>query len=381
MLFRSLERKKEGSQLLLSMVIRHITCYNGLAMLIKFGGEAKMDRRFHRRSKRIENVQVFIRSLPWRLLLLIPILFVLAIPAFYFGAHAGQKVFPAVTNFFYNLSGSPPAAIPTPLPPFPTALPQAGSLLYTVRAGDSCDEILAVQMRMSDAGVIFSDVKPETVRALNASISQDCHKLQPGMALTLSPQYPLLAFGGQVLKIDATLPRQVLPTPVINVSHQQQLGADCPAGCLLTVRLAPGVQVHLSVQTTLPVRVNSWIWAQAQLARKHIKGFDSYPYADPLATLNGMSLRACDLQVDNTHDDNALSCDQLLPNTIDDDGGAWLFGITGTSSLDHWKYPLHLPAGTRVLLWLSAHSNGNLRFNRGNPVFRYDNATHVYIKV
>ncbi len=66
---------------------------------------------------------------------------------------------------------------------------------------------------------------------------------------------------------------------------------------------------------------------------------------------------------------------------IDDDGGAWLFGITGTSSLDHWKYPLHLPAGTRVLLWLSAHSNGNLRFNRGNPVFRYDNATHVYIKV
>src|SRR5206468_3242719 len=82
----------------------------------------------------------------------------------------------------------------------------------------------------------------------------------------------------------------------------------------------------------------SWVWTQAALARKNIKDFDSYPYADPFASLNGMSLRACDLQVDNTHDDNSLSCSQLLPNTIDDDGGAWLFGVTGPGSLDHWGF-------------------------------------------
>lgn len=260
-------------------------------------------------------------------------------------------------------------------------LPQVGSLLYTVQQGDSCDEIVAVQMRMSDAGTIFSDVKPNTVKALDASVGLDCHSLQPGMVLTLSPQYPLIAFGGQVLKVDVTSPQQVLPTPVINVTNKQQLGPDCSAGCLLTVRLAPGVQVHLSVQTALPVRVGSWVWAQAQLARKNIKGFGSYPYADPFATLDGMSLRACDLQVDNTHDDNSLSCNQIQPNTIDDDGGAWLFGVTGESSLDHWKYPLHLPAGTRVLLWLTGNSNGDLRFNRGNPVYRYNEATHLYVKV
>jgi hypothetical protein len=113
----------------------------------------------------------------------------------------------------------------------------------------------------------------------------------------------------------------------------------------------------------------------------NVKGFSNYPYADPIATLDGMSLRACDLQVDNTHDDNSLSCNQLQPNTIDDDGGAWLFGITGKSALDHWKYPLHLPAGTRVLLWLTSNSHGDLRFSRGNPVYRYNEATHLYVKV
>lgn len=292
-----------------------------------------------------------------------------------------MKALPAVTNFFYNLTGSPPAATPTPLPPFPARLPQVGSLLYTVQAGDSCDEILAVQMRMSDAGTIFTDAKPNTIQALNATIGHDCHALQPGIVLTLLPQYPLVALGGQVLKVDATSPQRVLPTPVIDVSHQQQLGTDCSGGCLLIVRVAPGTQVHLSVQTTLPVKVGSWVWAQAQLARKSIKGFDMYPYADPLTSLDGMSLRACDLQVNNTHDDNSLACDQLMPNTIDDDRGAWLFGVTGASSLDHWKYPLHLAAGTRVLLWLTSNASGDLRFNHGNPMFRYDDTTHVYVRV
>ncbi len=133
-----------------------------------------MNRRKQRWSKRIENVRWYIRSIPWQLLILIPILVALAIPTFYFGTHAGQRVLPAVTNFFYNLSGPPPTATPTPLPPFPSMLPQVGSLLYTVQQGDSCDEVLTFQMRMSDAGTIFSDVKPNTIKALDASIGRDC---------------------------------------------------------------------------------------------------------------------------------------------------------------------------------------------------------------
>jgi hypothetical protein len=250
-----------------------------------------------------------------------------------------------------------------------------------VKAGDACDEILAYQMRMADAGQIFSDVNPNTVKALDNVIGQDCHKLQPGMVLTLAPQYPLIAFGGIVRKVDPTSPQQALPTPLINVARSQQISIDCSNGCLLTVSIATGIQVHLLVQTTLSIHTGSWVWAQALLARKTVPNFDNYPYADPNASLNGMSLRACDLQVDNIHDDNSLSCSQLQPNTINDDGGAWLFGVTGASSLDHWHYPLHQPAGVRVLLWLSSDNNGNLVFDKGNPVYRYDDASHVYVPV
>jgi hypothetical protein len=269
---------------------------------------------------------------------------------------------------------------PTPLPPFPPQLPQIGSILYTVQDGDSCDGILSFQMNMVSAGQVFSDANAGTVQALNASLGQDCHKLQPGMVLPLSPQYPLVALGGKVLKIGATSPQQLLPTPLINVPQNQQAGPDCSGGCILTVQVAPQVRVFLTVQTTLTIHLGSWVWAQAMLARKNVSGFDAYPYADPKATLNGMSMRACDFQVDNTHDDNALSCDQLLPNTIDTDQGAWLFAVTGPSGLDHWGYPLHVPAGTRVLVWLSG-SKGNITYHPGNSVYRYDDASHIYVKI
>lgn len=340
-----------------------------------------MTRRFQQRRTPVGNVSIILRSIPWKLLLLVPLLILVAIPAFYYGTHAGQKAFPSLINFFYNLTGPPPTATPTPQPALPTTLPKIGSLLYTVQAGDSCDEILTIQMHMADANTIFTDAKPDTINALDVSIGQDCHALQPGMVLTLSPQYPLIAFGGRVLKVEPTAPQQVLPTPLINVAPQQQLGVDCSNGCHLNVLIASGIQVNLSVQTTLPIKVGSWVWAQATLARKSIKNFDNYPYADPLAILNGMSLRACDLQIDDTHDDNSLSCNQLPPNTIDDDGGAWLFGVTGPSSLDHWQYPLHLSPGTRVLLWLSVDSNGSLKFRKGNPVYRYDEGSHVYVRM
>jgi hypothetical protein len=340
-----------------------------------------MTNRVHPRRKLPENLPIVILALPWRLLLLISFLLIIGIPTFLFGTRVGQRILPTLTNDFYNSSGPPPPPTPTPLPTFPTTPPQPGSLLYTAQPGDSCDEILSVQMHMADAGQIFNDANPNTVKALDNAIGQDCHALQPGMVIRLSPHYPLVALGGVVLKVEATSPQQPLPTPLITVTPQQQLGFDCSNGCLLTIRIAQGTQIRLLVQTALPVRIGSWVWAQAMFARKQIAGFVNYPYADPNTSLNGMLSRACDLQVDNTHDDNSPSCSQLLPNTIVDDSGAWLFGVTGPGSLDHWHYPLHLPAGTRVLLWLSADSHGDLKFQKGKPVYRFNEAAHIYVRV
>ncbi len=337
-----------------------------------------MAPRFHDRSTPAENLHMILRSIPWRLLLFIPICVLIAIPAYTYGVPAGVHILPAVTNFFYTL-GSPASPVPTPHPALPTLLPQAGSLLYTVQAGESCDEILTLRMRMNDAGEVFSDIKPATVSALSAAIGKDCHALQPGMTVMLSPQYPLIALGGLVRKVEATASLEVLPTPLINVGQQQQRGPDCSSGCLLTVQIAPATQIKLQVQTALTVQVGSWVWAQAMYPRKAVPKFDTYPYADPTASLNGATLRACDFQVDRTHDDNALSCDQLQPNSIDVDGGAWLFGVTGSSALDHWSYPLHLPAGTPVLLWLTVDNNGTLHFRKHNPVYRYDDGMHLYV--
>lgn len=340
-----------------------------------------MARHFHRRGSAGVLVHDFLQAFPWRFLLLLPLLALIGIPAFILGAHAGLRVFPAVTNFFYNLSDAQPTVAPTPYPLFPSELPQVGPILYTVQEGDNCDAILTYATHMTDASTIFSDANPQTVKALDAVIGQDCHALQPGMVLTLYPQYPLVAFGGVVLKVTPTGPQEILPTPLINVAPTQQAGVDCSSGCNLVVRLSSAVTIHLYVQTALPVKVGSWVWAQAALARKSVHSFTNYPYADPTASLNGMSLRACDLQVDNVHDDNSLSCDQLSPNTIDDDGGAWLFGVVSPGGLNHWHYKLHLPSGTQVLLWLTADSNGNLSYHNGNPIYRYDPAAHLYVPV
>ncbi len=339
-----------------------------------------MARRFHPQSTPRENLHIVLRSVPWKLLILLPVLVVVAIPTYLFGAHIGGNIVPTITKMFYTASGPQVAATPTPPPAFPMVLPQIGSLLYTVQEGDSCDSILTYQMRMAAASEVFSDVKPETIRALNDTLGQDCHKIQPGIVIPLSPQYPLVALGGTVQKIEALTPQQVLPTPLINVPNQPQYGPDCSGGCILTVRIASGAQVRLTVQTTLSIHPGAWIWTQAQMARKAVPGFATYPYADPKATLNGMSLQACDFQVDNTHDDTAPSCDQLMPNSIESDHGSWLFAVTGPGGLDHWHYALHVPSGTRVLLWLS-RENGSLKFRPGNPVYHYNDVSHLYEKV
>ncbi len=340
-----------------------------------------MARQFRPKSTPKENLHIVARSIPWKLLVLIPVLLGLAVPAYIYASHVGSTVLPSVTAWFYKLSNAaPPQPSPTPLPPLPSVLPQIGSITYTVGTGDSCDSILSSRMHMYSAGEVFSDVKPETVRALNEAMGQDCHSLQPGMQLSLSPQYPLVAFGGELLKIDGATPQQVLPTPLVDVPHKEDYAPDCSNGCVLTVRIASGVQVHLSVETTLALHTGSWIWAQAMLIRKTVSGFDTYPYVDPAASLNNMSLRACDFQVNSTHDDSSISCSQLNPNTIKTDNGAWLLGVTGSSALDHWHYSLHAPSGTRVLLWLS-DDNGSLKFHSGNPVYRYDDATQKYVNL
>lgn len=321
----------------------------------------------------------FLRAIPWKLLILVPILLLVAVPTYLYAAKAGAGMFPTITSYFSGALAPPPPPSPTPYPVFPVALPKVGSLHYAVQDGDSCDAILIFQMHMYSAGRVFSDLKPETVKALNTAMGHDCHAIQPGMVLNLSPQYPLVAFAGIVLKIDSATPQQVIPTPLIAVPTQQYT-IDCSGGCMLTVRIANDVQVRLQVETNLDIRVGSWIWAQGLMARRSIRNFSDYPYADPNASLNGMTVRACDLQVEQTHDDNMPPCSQYMPNTIKDDGGAWLFGVTGPSSLDHWRYPLHLPAGTRVLLWLD-DDNGNLKFQKGNPVYRYDEASQLYVKV
>lgn len=340
-----------------------------------------MTRRYRLHTTPAENLRAFLRALPWKFFLLVIVLAAAAVPAYYFGARAGQKVFPAITGYFYNASGPAPSPTPTPYPAFTTVLPQVGSILYTIENGDACDEILSVQMHMADAGTIFADAAPQTIAALNSAIGQSCDNLQPGDIVTLSPQYPLVALGGLVLSVNPTSPQQALPTPLVNIASQQQVGVDCSSGCWLTVQAARKVQVHLYVQTALPVKRGSWVWAHAALARKSVKNFSGYPYADPAALLNGMSMHACDLQVDNTYDSNGLTCDQLSPNTIDDDGGAWLFGVTGSPGLGHWGYSLHLPPSTQVLVWLTVNPNGQLSFHRGNPVYRYDATAHVYMRV
>ncbi|HEU5378402.1 MAG TPA: hypothetical protein VFV38_23515 [Ktedonobacteraceae bacterium] len=340
-----------------------------------------MSRRVHPRSTLLDNLKLIRQIMPWRLLLLIPFLLVFAVPAFLLGTGAGHRLLPNLTNFFYNMSNSNVTAVPTPMPPLAKILPQPGGLVYTVQASDSCDEILASQMRMSDAGQIFSDAVPATVHALNSALGKNCSNLQPGDVVTLMPQYPLFALGGIILKVEALSPAQPIPTPLIRVQREKQVGVDCSNGCLLIVRVAQGIEEKLSVQTAIPVPVGAWVWAQAMLPRKAVAGFASYPYADPSASLNGMSLRACDLQINNTRDTNSPTCDQLLPNTINDDGGSWLFGVTGAGALDHWNYHLHLPSGTRVLLWLSLDKNGNLHYRPGDALYRYDEALHLYVKI
>jgi len=304
---------------------------------------------------------------------------VLGLVTFIYGIAIAGNIFVGTTRFFYALSLAP-AATPTPQPPLPQLLPQAGTVLYTVQDGDSCDAVLTYQMHMNQAGEVFSDVKSETVHALNAALGEDCHRIQPGAVFTLSPHYPLVALGGIVEKIAALTPRQVLPTPLIRIPHTEPEGPDCSRGCALTVQIAPHVLVRMEVQTTLTIRQGAWVWAQAMMARKSVRGFANYPYVSTTATLNGMSLKVCDFQVDDVHDNNSLACSQLQPNTIAADGGAWLFAVTGSGALDHWHYPIHLLPNTRVLLWLT-NDHGTLVYHQGDPLFRYNEQAHTYEKI
>ncbi|HTI14515.1 MAG TPA: hypothetical protein VL461_08110 [Dictyobacter sp.] len=340
-----------------------------------------MARRFRPQNTPKDNLQLAAHAIPWKLLILVPVLVVFAIPTFYYGARVGDAVLPAVSNVMYSISNPPATPVVHHYPAFPTVLPQSGAINYTVGEGDNCDSILTYQMRMSDASTIFSDANPNTVQALDQSIGQDCHKLQPGMLLHLSPQYPLVAMGGILEKIESMTPAQAVPKPLIPVQNTDN-APDCTNGCALLVKVAPTTQVRLIVYTSLALHPASWVWFQASMALKPVAKFANYPYADPAVSFNGMTMHVCSFQVDTTYDSNSLDCDQLSPTTIDDDNGSWMLGVTGSGGLDHWKLGLkNVPANTRLLFWTTQDSNGNLAYHAGNPIYRYDPASHLYVKL
>jgi hypothetical protein len=341
----------------------------------------------------------------WKSLLIIVPLIVLLIPTyrylvdgFNFAVNAGSNVFPALSNFFYVM-GDPKkddTAETKPRPPFPypAVLPVAGTITYTVAEGDSCNSVLTYQMNMNQAGTIFSDSKPETVAILNKAIGQDCHKLQPGMKLRLAPQYPLVALGGVVKKVElAATPQEKAvptPTPLITIpkgatasDDEEEKKPDCAEGCKLTVQVGKQSQdtVTVFVYSSLTVEEGAWVWVQGQFVRQTVKNFPNYPYAQPGVTARNYLLQACYFQVDDQLDPDVRRCRSLEPNTIEDDGGSWLLAVGGAGGLNHWKYPVKVPDNTPVLLWLSSTDDGKLEYKPGNPIYRYeDNGQYVPFK-
>lgn len=322
------------------------------------------------------------RPLTWKMIGIISAILLVVIPTYIAAELVGSKLVPGLTSLFYKASDPNGSVAPAALPPFPSVLPLIGTVPYTVQGGESCDSILASQMRFTNANEVFSDQKPETVRILSANLGRDCHTLDQGMTLPLSPQYPLVAFGGEVLRIGSLTSPQGMPTPLIKLPHADHEAPDCTQGCLLSVRIAPQVQVYLTVFTRADIFPGSWIWSQAALTRKVVANFADYPYADPAASLNGMALQACDFQVNGapTQTQSSFSCDDLTDKNIRMDRGAWLFGVMSPSALGHWHYPLNVPSGSRVLIWLSDDDHG-LMYHAGNPVYLYNQASRSYMKL
>jgi len=323
-----------------------------------------------------------LRPLTWKVIGVLFAVLIVVVPTYITAERAGSKLVPELTSLFYKASDPNGSLTPASLPAFPPALPRVGTIPYTVQEGESCDSILAYQMRFANANEVFSDQKPETVQALGASLGRDCHKLNQDMVLTLSPQYPLIAFGGEVLHVGSLTSPQGVPTPLINLPHPEHYAPDCAEGCLLSVKIAPRVQVYLTVSTRADIFPGSWIWSQAALARKVVPNFADYPYTDPAASLNGMALEACDIQINGAppQPQNSRSCDDLTAKNIHMDGGAWVFGVTGPSALDHWHYPLNAPSNSRMLIWLSDDDSG-LTCHPGDPAYRYDQASRSYKKL
>ncbi|GHO42851.1 hypothetical protein KSX_10140 [Ktedonospora formicarum] len=259
-----------------------------------------------------------------------------------------------------------------------------GVIPYIVQDGDSCNAILNTQMQMGASTKIFNDDQKNTIQALNKTLGQNCGELSIGSRVQLQPQYPLVAFGGIVRKIGAPPAAEPTPTPAINLSRtiQQQAAADryidCTGGCNLTVQITEKNSVTLFVGTQMHVQVGSWVWAMAMMQPQTIKGFANYPYTSPKASINNMVLKACDFALEDELDDSITPCRKIMPNSIDDDGGAWLYGITGPHALGHWKLGNSLPPNTQTLMWLSS-KGGDLQYEDSNPLYRYNAKHHIYV--
>src|SRR5205823_3363718 len=102
----------------------------------------------------------------WKVIGVVFAILIVVIPTYITAERAGSKLVLGLTSLFYAASDPNRSLAPASLPAFPPVLPLVGMIPYTVGEGDSCDSILAYQMRFMNASEVFSDQKSETVQAL-----------------------------------------------------------------------------------------------------------------------------------------------------------------------------------------------------------------------
>lgn len=346
-----------------------------------------MSRRFLPRSSSAENVDIIVRSLPWKTIIGFVICAVGFLPFLACSLFIANNGLLDLSQLFSAINGAH-ADLPPPHTsfPFPAVSPQMGVIPYVIQDGDSCNEILANQMNMGQSTKIFNDAQKNSIQVLNRVLGQNCQNLTVGAVIPLQPQSPLVAIGGIVRKISTPSFVKPTPTPLVRLPKtiRQQAEAnryvDCSGGCNLQIQTTSKDTANLFVETDMHVQVGSWVWALAMMQPQKVPGLDNYPYLEPHASVDKTVLRACDFTLEDQQDDNMTPCRKLLPNTIDDDGGIWLYAVTGSQALGHWHWASNLPPNTQVLMWLSS-KGGDLQYEDNNPIYRYSPKQHAYIKL
>src|SRR4051794_28462527 len=98
-----------------------------------------------------------LRPLTWKVIGVLFAVLIVVVPTYITAERAGSKLVPKLTSLFYKASDHNGSVAPASLPAFPLTLPRVGTIPYTVQEGESCDSILAYQMRFANANEVFSD--------------------------------------------------------------------------------------------------------------------------------------------------------------------------------------------------------------------------------